>query len=581
MLVAACASFGDTDSKPPPVVDGGMPDGGPVPVPPANAIYVSAPAGNDANDGRSKDKPLKTIAAAFALVETSKLDNFDVVVCGGLYAEPAVTSRKASALRGGYNCNTWTRADDFGKAGQFKGPNQTRLIGNTSFDALSVTIPTTFTLEGIDVESRAGGNKAAVRVDGPGKLVVSNARVYGGGSDGQMVVGTTYALDVRASEVAIRDSEFHGGAGNNSTLSVEMQARGSVALQLIDSWGDIGNSILDAGTGRGGHASVGAILASSKAIAGPLLVHDSAILGSVTEALTSDTSTTPWAFFGMLATVEGKVTLDNVRIMGAEVKATGGARTSGVLGLYHGGKGQMEVLNSRINPGQISGTVPWAYCQTVSSSMEVTASLTFINSALYADCGNAAGVANTGNVAYQVSGGTTVLQHNTIIAIGRPGNPPENNSAVFGYDNAVLRAENNFLVAGNGSAVVLYQCANARFESFRANALFSAAGFTVRTANDGSCVNATWVDTALASIERNASAVILPSLADRFEPAALSMFATALKNGAIRPSSSRAGCEVSRGGADLLANVPNDIEGKPRTAKPAIGAWEASAPDCP
>jgi hypothetical protein len=174
------------------------------------------------------------------------------------------------------------------------------------------------------------------------------------------------------------------------------------------------------------------------------------------------------------------------------------------------------------------------------------------------------------------------LQHNTIIALARTGDSVQSSSSLFGHTGAVLRAENNFIGAANGSAAILYGCQNARFETFRANAVWAAAGFSVLTASDATCnTNPMWVDTPLGRIAPNATAVTLTTLAGLLEPADPSMFAAALRSGAIRPSSSRAGCGLSRGGIDLLANVPRDIEGKMRTATPAIGAWEASAPDCP
>jgi hypothetical protein len=552
---------------------------GPVSEPPPNAIYVSVAAGNDANEGRSKDKPLKTLGAAFALIETSKLEGFDVVACRGTYEEPALKSRRASALRGGYNCSTWTRAESFGKKGKFSDPNQTRIIGNASSEALVVETGPAFTLEGFDIEGRAGNSKAAVSLRGLGKVAVSNARIYGAGAvDGKSIAGATYGLDVTRAQLTVQDSEFYGGAGDNANAP-DSGARGSVAVQLTDCSGDFGTSVVQAGTGKGIYASMGMVIGAATAPAGTLVVHDTTILGSDVVGQ-GNAGALAWGFTGIYVATEGKFVFSNLFIQGAETKSVGGTQ-SGTIGMnLHAA--DVTILNSRINPGQVSstGTLTWGYCQGIIAYPSRTMTLT--NTAVLADCGTLVGVQNTSNIAYQALLGTSVLRHNTFIAMGRGGAYPQNTASVFAAGGAALALENNFLGAGNGSVINLYGCQGSKLERLRANALWGAAGISVLTAAESSCANGTWVDTAPKTLVPDASGFAPTTLLGLLEPSDSAMFAVALRGGALRPNASPTGCALSRGGIDLLADVPTDIEGKPRSARPAIGAWEASStPSCP
>jgi hypothetical protein len=575
LVLVACASYTSaTGVVPGAGKDAGAADG-PVSVAPLNAVYVSAAAGNDANEGLSKEKPLKTLGAAFALLETSKLEGFDVVACRGTYEEPSLKSRKASALRGGYNCSTWTRADSFGKKGMFSDPNQTRIIGNASSEAIVVETGTAFTLEGFDVEGRAGNGKAAVSMRGPGKVAISNVRIYGAGAvDGKSVAGATYGLDVSNAQLAVQDSEFYGGTGDSSSAS-ESGARGSVAVQLTDCSGDFGTSVVHAGTGKGIYASMGMVIGGVSAALGTLVIHDTSLLGSEVIGK-GGAGALSWGFTGIYVATESKLVFSNLFIQGAETKSVGGVQT-GTIGMnLHAS--DITIVNSRINPGQVSstGTLTYGYCQGIIAYPRRTMTLT--NTAVLADCGTLEGVQSTSNIAYQTLSGSSVLRHNTLIAMGRPIGFPQYNVSVFAAGGAALALENNFLGAGNGSMVSLYACQGSKLQVYRANAAWGALGISVLTAADATCANGTWVDTALKTLVPDGTGVSLPTLVGLLEPSDSTLFAAALRSTALRPNATATGCALSRGGVDLLTDVPTDIEAKPRTVRPAIGAWEALSP---
>jgi hypothetical protein len=95
VVVVACSSF--EEGQPDPVApdrDAGTPDGPSDPCA-ERVLYVSNAAGNDANDGCTKERAIKSIGAAMALAKMKQLDGVDIRVCQGVYAEQAlaVTSR--------------------------------------------------------------------------------------------------------------------------------------------------------------------------------------------------------------------------------------------------------------------------------------------------------------------------------------------------------------------------------------------------------------------------------------------------------------------------------------------------------
>jgi hypothetical protein len=552
-------------------------------VPPANAIYVSTSSGNDSSDGLTQKTAVKTLGAAFALIETKNLAKYAVVACRGIYEEPRLVSRKAIALQGGYNCSTWTRADTFGKKGGFNDPNETRIIGNASDDALFVSLEagSSFTLEGVTVEAHAGNTKAAVRMNGPGRVVVSNVRAYGAGAlDKKPIAGATHGLQIANAEVEIKESEFYGGAGDSSTPPMQgVGSRGSIGLELLICSGDVGTSLIDAGTGKGWFASLGLIVGSDKKVVlAPLVIHDVSIRGTGATGVALGDAL-PWAFTGVYSASQSKQTFANLEIRGGEAKYQAGAVRVGVLGMNLN-EGDFVIQNSRINPGrfEFAGPLPFAYCEGVVANTLTSSTVT--NSAIVADCDDPL-TTTSSSVGYQAFGGTTSIRHSTIISLGRPGSGV-NTSAFFNVLGNKATLENNVLGAMNGSAFNVYSCQGAELTRFRANALWSATPLSVlKDKPPGMCNE--WVPTDLKTFGRDTTSVtILPSsLAGILEPSDPSMFAEALRSGAIRPSATASGCALSRGGVDLLAQVPTDIEGKPRSPRPALGAWEAVNPMCP
>lgn len=255
---------------------------------PADVIYV-ADGGNDTNDGKSGDKPKKTIGGAIALLKTTGASNFEVHVCRGTYPE-AVTLDFATSLRGGYECSTWKKADG----------NETIIAAPAGAPALTVKGVTGVAVEGFTIRasdasdtarsiavlagagasvklsadrvSAAGGKtklspaSIGVYLENGGAVEVEKSFVEGGsatnegGGYGSAAIATAIGKEQDACSLKVSDSEIRGGAG------VVSSGTGSVGiLGLYGSVSSVTKNVIDGGTGKTGvgTASAGAFISGT------------------------------------------------------------------------------------------------------------------------------------------------------------------------------------------------------------------------------------------------------------------------------------------------------------------------------
>lgn len=118
----------------------GLPDAPPPPDgKPTKGIYVSASRGIEGADG-TKDRPVKTLAAALALAETK--ESLPVIVCAETFTE-AVTLKDGVTMYGYYDCN-----DDWALT-----EKHSTLVSPTSPAVLAENLVAPVRFEGFDVQA--------------------------------------------------------------------------------------------------------------------------------------------------------------------------------------------------------------------------------------------------------------------------------------------------------------------------------------------------------------------------------------------------------------------------------------------
>lgn len=132
------------------VVDSVGPDGGggdaglpeappPPPGKPTKGVFVSASKGIEGADG-TKDRPVKTLAAAIALAETKK--PLPVIACAETFTE-AVTLKDGVTMYGYFDCNDdWAPTD-----------KRAKIVSPTSPAVLAENLVTPLRLEGFDIQA--------------------------------------------------------------------------------------------------------------------------------------------------------------------------------------------------------------------------------------------------------------------------------------------------------------------------------------------------------------------------------------------------------------------------------------------
>jgi hypothetical protein len=587
-LVAACSSYtsasstdAGTDASPNDGGFTGIADGA---IANNRIVYVSG-SGSDANDGLSSARAVQTLSAALGLLETNKLDGYEIHLCAGDYSANTLVSKRALAVRGGYNCSTWTRSEQFGQKGDFADGNQTRINGVASATGptLKADVSKGFTLEGVDVSASVGGFPT-VRLEGAGNAVVQDARVYGAvGATGASIMGTTIGLEVAATEVLVQASVLRGGSG--VALNDSGDSRGSIALRTLDTRVTVRSSTLFAGTGTGIYGGIGAYVIDNQGRSVPVRFEDATIRGEASLGYGSKDGA--YGFVGITSS-NTKLTLRRTQIRGgtthvARLSAGTSAGTAilqaaGVIA--YGVDAQID--DSRIDVGDLDAdpsTGP--YFVTFGILNVLTGELTITNSVVSA--GGASSTLPVSGIAVYAQSGNTVIRHSTLIAM--QGAKTLGEGSTRGLQivlTAKASAKNSLFLVKPGRIVSVFRCQSA------------SLGNPVDWAG-----NVAWAGTPAFDYLDGAGGVCnaFTSGSNLAEVGVTSLITTPLNEKVlvpdVRSQSSRdavfgagilplnAACDIARGGVDLLGSVPKDITGKARTNKPAVGAWEALAGTCP
>ncbi len=191
---------------------------------PAGQFYVS-PQGDDQNPGTQED-PLRTIGRGLALASASAAENRSVFVCAGRFPERGLSISFNVALQGGYDCESWERAADFGAPGSVSDAEST--IENGDFPTTRSTLVVTgaeasvVVVEGFALlgPSTGSGSSAALEITAGANARVEHNRILGGATvaDALRPAGSVGVILDNAS-ATLSFNHIEGGAGTGSTPS--------------------------------------------------------------------------------------------------------------------------------------------------------------------------------------------------------------------------------------------------------------------------------------------------------------------------------------------------------------------------
>lgn len=198
-------------------------------------LYVSASKGDDKNDGCSPEKPKLTIKSAVTAITKTRaaaktVDGgfapYEVHVCAGTYKEQQLVVEYPLSIRGGYDCATFKRDDNFGYAKNFASANET-ILQNGAYSA-EYNSPLNFLLRRQDTKIE----RDTTLIDG---LTID----AGEGNEG--TVGVTIT---DGASPTLRDNKIKGGGGVCSSTF------GSMGIWVIDGSPLITNNDIHGGTGK-------------------------------------------------------------------------------------------------------------------------------------------------------------------------------------------------------------------------------------------------------------------------------------------------------------------------------------------
>jgi hypothetical protein len=303
---------------------------------PADVIYV-AEGGNDTNDGKSTDKPKKTIGGAIALLQTTNAPNFEIHVCRGTYRE-SVTLDFTTSIRGGYECSTWKRADG----------NETIIAAPDGAPALTVKGVAGVTIEGLTLRGAGAAGTVrsiAVLVGAGGSVKLTGDRIFGAGGSAKLSPASAGVLLENGGIAEIEKSFVEGGSAANDgggygsagvAIAVGKEHEGC-SLKIAESEVRGGGGSVSSGTG-----SVGIL-----ALYGPV----SSIEKNVIEGGTGKTSAGTASVGAIISSTLGDVTFASNKVDGGSGSCTGDCN---VIGASLSPKGTLKVHGNRIVAGEVS-----------------------------------------------------------------------------------------------------------------------------------------------------------------------------------------------------------------------------------
>jgi hypothetical protein len=507
----------------------------------SEGVFVSSSGGRDDNAG-SKEQPFKTVARAFAERGTNLVIN----VCVGTYPEGPFDVPPGFTLRGGYDCQTWTRGPDFGKCGRWASAGLSVLRrGAGAGTGSMVNLQSGSTLEGFEVHG-----VGATALSSAGDNTVSESRIEGDSSDAGVPSGDAGApssgIRVLSGSIEITRSSVHGGAGVSSEGLM-----GSVAIISNTNATTIvvRESELHAGAGscaaRACTAATGAFVA-----AGTLQMFDSDVFADrPARPLPPGT----YGFVGITIGEQAKAHVENLRMKSLPRQSNDEEDATQYIGVDL--QGELTMLRSRVDLSAL-GVRKGSTCYGV--IVGKTSTTVLRDNAILASCSNS----TTNGYGVRVEGNVT-LSNNTIVLADSSTAWP-----IWLREAGQARLINNVLIAAAkpDSAAVRLESCDAGVSDTRNNAVGTSSAFSSACSDGGA--SATF-DPDAGNIYGAGEAV--PDIRS------VTLFASGWRPDPAKPG----GCNVARGGAfianDLDGGIAVDIVGIPRGARPSMGAWELPA----
>jgi hypothetical protein len=181
------------------------------------AAFVSQLSGADSESGCDPAHAKLTIAGGLSVASAH-----DVLVCAGNYVESISVSRPV-ALRGGYDCATWTRTSSFGYP-TFDAAHRTSIFG-TAIAAPAVDVSAGATVEGITAQAGNSTTQTAMLVRSPDATITDNQILAG--SLGNVPNQGSIGLDIESGDSFITHNSINGGgAQTNATTTFSAGSTG-------------------------------------------------------------------------------------------------------------------------------------------------------------------------------------------------------------------------------------------------------------------------------------------------------------------------------------------------------------------
>jgi hypothetical protein len=530
--------------------------------PTAKIIFVSAANGNDANDGLSKEKPIKSLGAALAYIDLKKLEGYELHVCRGTYPERQLQLTKPITIRGEYSCVTWERATNFGKASNFSELNAS--IVQLDVDAIQVR-GSNVQIEALHIKRTTPG--AVIDVSGGNGFKVSNSKVTAGLGN-----GPTTALSVeKSADVRIEKNAIHGGSGVSGDM-----LHGSAGLVLVDAAAVIEDNDIDAGAGR--NARVGSVgIRATGTVAcqsNSLRVLNNRITGSGIATGVNPTV----AFIGFESSSPCSVQItDNVITTGAIAAEIAPGAPAYSRGIVMGAKGGL-IARNRLVIGDIRSLPNTPILHVLAGMVLDTDDTEVINNAVLV--GVPGSFYTLGLELYR----NALVQHNTVIVAGDSARSVQVNSApAMAAFVSNVYIENNLLVGRQGG-LWLNECQRSPvvLRSFRNNMIRSEdyqIGFEFNGGRGCAFDGQYKVTAPFPGLNTPAdNNVIGPEVLGGAPINDVASWQGKVFGGGVLAAANAVGCPVARGGRSGIG-VTSDLVGVVRDqAAPSVGAWEHAAP---
>jgi len=560
-------------------------------------VYVSV-SGDDAATGCDRTRPKRTLTSAIAIVKRLGVADHDVHACAGTYDEPELTIDVPLAVRGGYDCASWQRADKTSGAETIVRPSiqeNARTLRVAPEAPVDVTLDT-LTLLG---PTRSPARAVTVQVGGKARVTMTRCRIVGGsgttGTDAVKVNGGS--LEVQGSSIEGGDATEQTPVGTVDPASAALNCAGTSELRVNE-------SVIDGGSGTQKSATATVdVMTIRIADACAATIADSQIRFGGGGAASFQTAAEAVRVIGGGPKPHAPVELRGNFIERGKRSTCPAGQQCQTTGIYVAYRDGVRIVGNRVYGGDVgaSGTKHRA---TAIGLVEAFGT-TIANNVILA--GGAAGATPDERGVSMAGGGDNAVVHNTIV-LATPPNLDPGGLTLIGIEVASPRAvvQKNLIAQLDSGFALVYHCAapGLKFESnalvqrgngFSLSHSFGGAcgtpGLTTSlretesvvltkgaaaAANNvllrGYCVASPEADTACREVVdcREATSACFESIFDAWSGKSLGYDEYVTSRFKLRTGSS---CRL-RGGLDLTATVPTDAFGAARTAPTSMGAHE-------